>query len=159
MLGKVLGVMGLVALMVLSPLAGAVHGEAYDAYGTATINDASGNPQQVFIAKVSWTGWNYQPFNTFFVTVKDPSGAVVAQEAFPGGYNANGQVFYYSELLNYEAWAGSWSFKDTNHFHITGVQWQVVSGGGPDKALMYYTGNYYDYQLTLVVPYTVPIPF
>jgi hypothetical protein len=148
---------GLVFVLV-APSALAVHGEAYDAYGTATLANS------VFTATVHWTGYNCyygtgEPCDTFHVIIKQLTGEVVADETFHGGWTASGPVFYSTELLAYHAWAGDWSHVDSAHFDITGFQWQEVTNGGQDKALMYYTGNYYDYSLQLVVPYTVPVPF
>jgi hypothetical protein len=41
------------------------------------------------------------------------------------------------------------------HFDIKGFQGQQVTGGAPQKAIMFYTGNYHDLVLNLVVPYGV----
>jgi hypothetical protein len=159
MLGKLLGALGLVSLMLL-PAAIAVHGEGYDAYGTAIIKDASGLPQTTYLVKVTWGGY-FDP--SFTVTLKDLSGNLVSTEKFNGWWQANGPEFLGTELLNYHGFAvlgQSWlGTPDSAHFDITGFQYQQVQGGGVDKAIMYYTGNYWNYDLTLVVPYLVPVPF
>jgi hypothetical protein len=141
-----------VVVTMLAPSALAVHGEAYDAYGTATLGNT------VYLAAVHWTGYNFYPYEMFHVVIKDLSGAVVADEWFHGGWTASGPVFYSTELLAYHAWAGDWARVDSAHFDITGFQYQFVTNGGPDKALMYYTGNYWGFSLQLVVPATVPVP-
>ncbi|MCA1812626.1 MAG: hypothetical protein LC624_01590 [Halobacteriales archaeon] len=149
------------ALLMVAPAVVAVHGEAYDAYGTATIGNS------VWLAAVHWSGYNgcwggSGPCNMFNVIIKDLSGNLVSTESFPGCWTANGPVFYSTELLAYHAWAaastGSCSPGDAAHFDITGFQWQEVTNGGQNKALMYYTGTYNAYSLQLVVPYTVPVP-
>jgi hypothetical protein len=146
----------------IAPSALAVHGEAYDAYGTATLGDPTTGNAQVFLAAVHWTGYNYQPSEQFTVIIKDLTGNVVVNDVFHGCWTANGPVFYSTELLAYHAWAaastGSCFPGDSARFDITGFQYQVVSGGGPDKAIMFYEGAYRGYALDLVVPYTVPVP-
>jgi hypothetical protein len=148
MLGKLLGAVALVA-MTLVPSVLAVHGEPYDAYGTAV--GANGS---VLLARVSWSGWWDQ---TFTVTLKDPAtSAVVTNEVFRGVYQISGGWGYGGwEFLPYQAWAQD----GQSHFYITGGQAQAVTNGGPNKAVMLYVGNYWDYQLQLVVPYTFPIPW
>jgi hypothetical protein len=164
MLGKLLGALGLVSLMLL-PAAIAVHGEGYDAYGTAIIKDANGLPQTTYLVHVNWGGYEF-PY--FTVTLKDPTTqGIVSKETFPGGWEANGPVFLGTELLTYHGyavigspgWGGFGGTPDSAHFDINGFQYQQVTGGAPNKAVMYYSGNYWNYDLTLVVPYLVPVPF
>jgi hypothetical protein len=147
-----------VTLTMVAPSVVAVHGEAYTAYGLAT--NAAG---QVLNAEVHWSG--YTPVEgcssgwsgCFTVTLSTLDGVVVVQENVAGSWYATGPVFYFFEILNYQAWATEAGCGQTScpHLYIRGFQGQQVAGGAEQKAIMLYVGNYWDWQLSLVVPYGV----
>lgn len=137
-------------LVMLTPHVVAVHGEAYDAYGIATLGD------EVFTVHVAWTGYN---FNTpcgqcFVVEITDGQSVRVVDTSFPGVWSGNGPVFYFFEVLAYNAQASA-AAGGAAHFSISGVQAQQVAGGAPQKAIMLYQGNYDAYKLLLAVPYGI----
>ncbi|HEV8361789.1 MAG TPA: hypothetical protein VGR28_15170 [Candidatus Thermoplasmatota archaeon] len=146
-----------VTLTMMAPPSVAVHGEAYTAYGTA-INAAG----ELLFAEVHWSGYDWTSscgsgWGCFTVTLTTPDGAVVVQEQVPGFWSANGPVYYFFEILNYQAWAAESGCSATScpHLLIRGLQGQQVTNGGEQKAIMLYVGNYWDWQLQLVVPYGV----
>lgn len=135
--------------------------------GLAGLNGGCGDAtDEVLNVQVAWGGYggfagaaacNYR------VIMTDVAGNVVVDHMFPGVWNANGPVFYFFEILAYHGWAetGGWGCFGTagssSLFDIVGVQGQQVSGGAPQKAIMYYTGHYLDYTLMLVVPYGIQL--
>jgi hypothetical protein len=145
MKGRILAAAAL-ALVMLAPPVLAVHGEAYDAYGTGT--RVVGTDVQNFLVHVYWSGYYG---HTFTVEISDLSGNLLTTESFPGLFQAAGPVIYLFEVLAYHGWASP-TAGGSVHFDIIGVQGQQVAGGGPDKAVMLYVGNYYDMRLALVVP-------
>ena len=68
--------------------------------------------------------------------------------SFPGSWTGAGPDFRVFEVLAYSARATD----SSTHFSIVGAQVQQVTGGAPNKAVMFYTGNWWDWQLQLVVP-------
>lgn len=149
----------LLALSMTAAPALAVHGEAYDAYGVATHTDAQGNVQTQLV-HVFWTGYCWPagscrgyPAYYFVVDFQDTDGNPLAKDAFPGSYQAGGPNAFLFEVLLYKGQATDAA--GATHFSILGVQGQQVLGGAPNKAVMFYTGNWWDWQLQLVVPFGV----
>lgn len=162
-------------LLTVAPAGVGVHGEAYDAYGIATRcgeptvvgpigplwAEAVPNPTTcdgvAYLAEAHWSGydWTSSCIQCMTVVIRDTAGNPLVTEQFPAYWTAQGPVLYYFETLVYHAWATDGSA----HFDIKGVQNQQVVGGGPNKAIMLYVGNYKDYALTLVVDGYTPLPF
>jgi hypothetical protein len=148
MKGRILAAAGL-AMLMLAPSALAVHGEAYDAYGTAT--RVVGTNVENYLVHVHWGGY-FSP--TFAVEIMDMSGNPLLTDSFPGLWQAAGPNLLLFEILAYHGWASP-TAGGSVHFDILGVQGQQVLNGAPNKAVMLYVGNYYEYRLALVVPFGI----
>jgi hypothetical protein len=139
----ILAALALGSLMIVPGFAGAVHGSPYTANGIAIGPDGV-----MYNFRVHWTGYwntNGEPLYSYVITLSDTNGVVISQETFPGVETWQGPVVSNIEFFVYHGWAQPGG---SAHFDIQGLQVINISTG---LLTMEYVGNWYNYQLELIV--------